>query len=397
MNFRFLFFVFLLFAGIFGTLEVVKAQGIVGVSPGSFSYDNVLRGGYAERLFTITFSGNNDIEVSVEPLGDIRDWIKFSSNKSIVRKDDPWFLSVSIEPPADVPNGNYTGFFRVRTSAVGSAGAPGTASGNVIAVLDAFLQVEITDFEIVQCDARGFEARTIEEGDDLAFEVTIENQGNIRLKPRVLVDMWDQEQIDIVKNIEFTGKEVLPTREEKFIFRSSSDDLEIGQYWIDMLAVQCGEKETLTMDILEIGSLRANGVIKEIIAPVWTTVDETIPMFVIFENNGEKEVDARFIGQINLGDRIVQTLESEVSSFEVGETSNFTFFFTPRQEGRYVVSGRVLYDKKRTFEAGKVINVKGKEIGIKQIGLYALYGLVILVILYLYYRIRKERKRMMGR
>ena len=33
----------------------------------------------------------------------------------------------------------------------------------------------------------------------------------------------------------------------------------------------------------------------------------------------------------------------------IGETNDFEFYFTPQEPGKYVVSGRVYYDGKKTF------------------------------------------------
>ena len=55
--------------------HLVSAQGIVGVSPGSYGFKEVLRGGYAERSFTVTLSKDEPVKVSLEPLGEIKNWI----------------------------------------------------------------------------------------------------------------------------------------------------------------------------------------------------------------------------------------------------------------------------------------------------------------------------------
>lgn len=370
--------------------EAVLAQGIIGVSPSNYKYDSVLRGGYAERDFVVTFSNENQVLVSIELLKEAGAWIFIEDNSSFVSRNNPWRFAVAVKPPADTPNGNYTGVLRIKVSPVGSEAATGHATGNVLAVLDVLIEVEITDIEILRCTATNFNAVSSEKGDDLVFSVDVLNSGNVRIKPHADIDLWDQEQISIVKSKEFIGREVLPTREENLIFRIPTKDLDIGQYWADFYILDCFDSQFLTLDVYEPGTLRAQGILKEIIAPINMFVGDTDQITVIFQNIGEKEVEAYFKGQINLGEKIVQVLESEKLITAVNSLSNFTFFFTPSKSGRYVVSGKVFYDKKRTFESSAVINAVKYGAGFLD---YIIYALILATAIYFYYRIRKERRK----
>ncbi len=377
--------------------SAATAQGIVGVSPSNYKYDQVLRGGYAERVFTISYSGDDPVEASIEPLGNIAEWITFEDNSSIISRDDPWRPVVAVEPPSDIPNGNYTGFFRIRTTSIGDDGQQGHATGNILAVLDVAIEVNIVDNEIIQCHATNFGATSVEQGDDIVFGADILNEGNVRLRPRMLVDLWDQEQISIVKSTEFLGKEILPTRQERISFEVPTDDLEVDQYWAEISAVDCFDSSTLTLDVYEPGALRAQGVLREIMAPVWMDEGDTSQILALFDNTGEKEVDAQFRGEIKLGDKIVQVLESETISVPIDSSTNFSFFFTPQKPGRYVVSGRIFYDKKRTFESSKVINVRGTGISLRTILIILAYLIVAALILLMYFKVRKERRKFMDK
>ncbi len=47
-----------------------------------------------------------------------------------------------------------------------------------------------------------------------------------------------------------------------------------------------------------------------------------------------------------MGNKIIQILESENSLVDMGESNTFKFYFTPKIQGKYIVSGRVFYDEK---------------------------------------------------
>ena len=387
-------FIVLILAIIFPFMGNVSAAGVVGVSPGNVIFENVLRNGYAERFITITIDSENPINILTEPRGEIESWLEIPSNLT-VSKDDPGRLLIAVSPPTDIPNGNYTGFLRISTEALNEGGAEGHAVSAVRAVLDVAITVEITDLEILQCRANNFEAFSAEKGDEARFDINIFNNGNIRLRPNVVIDIWDQDQIGIVKTVELKGEEILPTREERLSFNLETNDLDLDQYWAEVNVVECFSSETLTFDVLEPGALKAEGILLKIFSKAWSEVDETIPIVADFKNTGEKDLDAKFKGEITREGRIVQVIESEEAIVPIGQATNFTFFFTPQKAGRYVASGRIFYDKKRTFESSTIINIGPKKFGFKQVILTVLYIAIFFVIAILFYKIRKERGRYM--
>jgi hypothetical protein len=374
-------------------LESVSAANIIGVSPGNIDFKNVLRGGYAESYITITLSSEEPVLIEFEPRGDIKDWLEYTPQNITVMKSKPGKIVLSIKPPTDIPNGNYTGFFRVLTSALGTAGSEGHATGVIRAVIDVAISVEVTDIEVLKCGAGGFSVQSVEKGDDIKFNLIVSNNGNIRLKPKVLVDIWDQDQISVVKSEQFTGEEILPTKDGTSILKVSSKDLEIGQYWADVSVPDCYAKETLTFDVLEPGALTANGILFGINAPFISETGDTIPITAAFKNIGEKEVGAKFEGKITQDGKIIQLLKSDVTNVPISQATNFTFFFTPKKSGKYLASGRVFYDKKRTFESSAVMNVLSKKIGTKEIVLALVYISLIILIALLYFKIRREKRR----
>ena len=47
----------------------------LGISPASLTFDNVMRGGYAESGFVVSSDSKDLINVSFETYGEISDWI----------------------------------------------------------------------------------------------------------------------------------------------------------------------------------------------------------------------------------------------------------------------------------------------------------------------------------
>jgi hypothetical protein len=364
----------------------------IGVSPATIHFDNVLRGGYAEKTVTITIDSTEPVKVSLAPRGDITEWLSFKEMNFEVSKGKPYYLKITLQPPIDIPNGNYSGFLRITTASKGTA-VEGQATGIVNAALDLYIEADITDVQYTSCRAWGFNVQSAEKGDNVIFNLDVSNDGNVRLSPTIKIDVWNQDKTQIVKHIDYSEDMIIPTTEKQLIIKMDSSDLDIGQYWADVTSVECYSSDTLTFDVLEPGALKAQGTLLSVTSPPWIKVGDTTLIEALFENNGEKSVDARFKGEITLGNKIIQILESESSSVDIGKLDTFKFYFTPKKEGRYIVTGIVLYDGKRTFEKSTVINVEKKGFGWSTIKMPLIYLLLIIAIAYLAYRIRKEEKR----
>lgn len=375
---------------------VVDAANVVGVSPGTVYFKDVLRGGYAERYLTITTpSLDEGVFIQAKPRGEIASWLQFSENFT-VSKDSPGKMLVSIRPPADIPNGNYTGFLRISTGALG--GMPsGQAVTAVRAVLDVAIEVQITDVEVQSCTASAFNVNSAEKGDDVVFDFNVYNQGNIRLNPLVVFEVWDQDQISIVKSFEFRPDDLLPTKEQMVHYRMPTQDFETGQYWVNVKVPDCFSEGLLTFDVLEPGALKSDGVLIRVYSFPWAQVGDTIPVIAEFKNIGEKSVNAKFKGQITLDGKIERIIESDELAVPVSRVENFTFYFTPSKPGSYVARGRVFYDKKRTFEASGVFNIKPDAFSIKNVLLVVVYVFLMAAIAFLLYKIHNERKKYSGK
>ena len=364
----------------------------IGVSPANVYFKDVLRGGYAERIVTITVDSEEPTKISLEPRGEIVDWVSFEEKEFEVSRNKPYYLKIILQPPVDIPNGNYTGFLRVTTSSK-NKGVEGQATGVINAALDLYLEVKITDVEFSSCRAWDFQVESVEKGDDILFKVKVLNEGNVRLYPTIKIDMWDQERTELVKQVEFSEDMIIPTTEKELNIKVESSDMNLGQYWAEITSIECYAAQTLTFDILEEGALKAQGNLLRISSPTWIKVDDTTIIEALFENTGEKNVNARFKGEITLGSRVIQILESELSSVSIGEIETFKFYFTPRKEGKYIVTGMVFYDGKRTFEKSTVINVEKKGFDIGVIRTILIYLILLIVIAYLAYKIKKEKRR----
>ncbi len=372
----------------------------IGVSPGRIEFKNMLKDGYAEQYVTISTSIPEDVRTHYEVSGEVKNWLRFDPpNESFVMsKTKPYKLKIIATTPSDAATRTYVGEITFVTDAL--AGVSGGMGSAVRAAIISKTVVDITDKQILMCRAGGLDFKDTEEGKPIEFYASVYNDGNVRLRPVFVIEVWDQMQENIIFSKELVGDEILPTTRGEYLFEIENN-LKIGQYWVNVLVrsedvslKDCWVSDFLTFSVFERGTILDKGVLEKVSSKTWAFVGEIIPITALFRNEGEKSVDARFKGKITLEDEIVEVLESDELRVLPGESVELTTYFTPKEAGRYVVTGRVLYNNKLTFEKGTIINVNYAQRfeGIKLIPIFS-YILILVIILFLIYKIRKERKK----
>ena len=392
------FFVFIIFIAL-NSILISEVYGVsLGVSPGRVNFNNLLKDGYAEQYVTISTSLNDRVTAHFDISGDIADWVNFEPEEKefAMSYEEPYRLKVIVTPPGDVAVGAYYGTLTYTTDQLGSVN---TGMGSAIrAEVISTIEIRITDEQIIGCRAGAIQIADVEEGYPLELRFSVENKGNVRLRPVVILEVLDQLQKSVVISKELVGEEVLPTTLKNYVM-VIDDQLEAGQYWASVTIKStdennqdCMTQKLITFSVVERGGIADQGTLEKVSSKTWVFVGEIIPIIATFYNNGERNVDARFKGEVVKDENIVKLLESDALRVNPGENVELTTYFEPQDPGRYVVNGRVLYNNKLTFEKGTIINVNSppKVEGIKIIPII-LYLAILMIILVLIHRIRKEK------
>ena len=340
---------FVLCIAVFLITHSYHAEAIsIGISPGRVKFDGVLRGGYSERIVTLSTGGEDELAASFKAQGEIKDWLKFDPNSTTltISKGKPFKLKVIVQPPSDIRIGNYSGSIEFVTEAVG--GGPGRAGALVKTAVTLLVNVEVTGKQTVSCRAGAFTFNDAEIGFPFEFSYDIINDGNVRLKPVVTFDIWDQMQEKLLLTKDVTGDEVLPTTERK-ITGMLTNTLAENQYWVNMKIDTCKSSSLATFSVVEKGGIIDKGELREILNKPWAQTNETVQITAKFQNTGKRSVSAKFKGAIRLDDRIVKLIETDEVIVPIGESSDFDIFFAPQLPGRYTIAGRVIYNKKLTY------------------------------------------------
>ena len=367
---------------------------VIGVSPSIVKFSNMLKDGYAERRITISTSIVEPVNAHFETEGEIGDWIALTDDEFVFSKDSPYIFTLIMQPSEDAKNGNYSGILRMTTDEI--ATVERGAGSSVIAQVGLLLYVEVIGDEIIDCRAGAISITSAEIDDPFLVRATVHNDGNVRLRPQIIVDVWDQYKTKIVFSHTFLGDQILPTR-SKDLIKEIENDLETGQYFADILVKECGVTKKSTFDIVEKGQIADSGQLIGIRTNDISYAREPMPIVPVFRNLGNRKVLAQFKGEIRdlQTDKIVKILESDQLEVEPRAVIEFKMFFIPEDESEYQVSGRVIYNNKITFdEKSKVVKVvKSESRGFSWVILFILYIIIGFLIVIMLGKIKKARKK----
>lgn len=387
-------------------LLLIPSVSAIGISlnPADISIADLRKGGYAERYYTIGTSSTENLNVSIlrDNNYEITDWLTFEPNVDsfIISNSKSMRLKMIIQPPVDIPNGNYQGIIRFKVESDRSFGGQ---TGSVIEVgVGSKLSFNVSDNEILKCQVTNGRITNAEQDNPIKFSFRMTNLGNTIVRPDLYIEIWDKEQKNIVKTYSERIEEIKPTVSNDRIINMDTFDLDIGQYFANIKIDRCNYLDTKTFDILRIGELSVSGTLIQIKNKVWNNVGDNIDIFAVFENSGEA-VTALFKGAIMLDDEIIEVLESGNVEVGKGETIEIPLVFEPKKSGRYIVKGRIHYNNKQTFEKSNVINVNPKDVNYDGTTLdvlpsqtestyiyYIIIGIMILIMLIL---IRKRNRK----
>ena len=321
----------------------------IGASPASIQFPDILRNGYAE--FAVTVSTNSDEIVfgHVETTGDISSWISFIPNSTgfNVTINKPTTIIAVVQPPPDVQTGSYEGRLTIVGDETSSIAGRAGSIVKISVILP--MKVAVIGEQKLSCTAGAFEFEDAEEGLPLVFWATVKNTGNVRLNPLVKLSIWDKSQGKVIMTKELQGRLVMPTRTERFSI-ATDQTLGVGQYWADVSTPQCGAQQLLTFSIVEKGGIADKGELTEINVPPKVTVGETTTITAVFYNSGKSTVIAQLKGTVKKDGKVAGLISSDQIEVEPGKVEKLVAYFTPTEQGKYTVAGRVTYNNKLTFE-----------------------------------------------
>lgn len=365
----------------------------IGVNRASVNFDDVLRGGYAETVITVTTDSPELVSAEVLMEGEASAWITFSSREFNFSRDKPYQLHVIAQPPLDTRIASYQVNLSVITGSLGYNG-DGRMGTSTRASFRIPLNIQMTGTERVACTVGGVNVFDTEVGDPLQVEVSVLNRGNVRVNPRVDIEIFDRLRAESLgTNTQLLGVSILPTLTEQRS-RLYEFDLDPNQYWAQISVPECGYSNLLTFDVLEPGGIKDDGDFIRIEAPAWAETGDIIEINAVFRNRGPRAVRASFKGTISSVEtgEIVKVIDTDEYIVDPDITAELETFFNPLIGGQYRVNGKVYYNSKLTAERETIINVNGSPIEKRMTSTTLIIMVMVIVILALMIMIKRRRQ-----
>jgi len=337
----------------------------VGVSPGDITFQDLMRGGYAEDTIMVSTSGNESLNVTITAREIAGGWMTFEPNSLVLDPNSAVSIKVTMHPPEDIPNGVYEGIVSVSVRPIKAASLGPGAGLAVGAAAAVKITANVTDIEIKALSVKDITITDVEEFQPTEIRVTAANTGNVRIRPRVHIDIYDQLQSSILKSLDYSDTEMLPTSEAIMLILMPLDGLTLGQYWasitvyLDNTAVS---NRVLTFDYLERGSLRVKGLFNSISAGAWVQAGDLVRMNASFTNIGQMITTARARFEVYLDDALKEVVESDELQVDISETKDIVAYYKPEVEGRYEIKCLITYSKKITEWKSTILNVRPKPV-----------------------------------
>ena len=365
----------------------------IGISPAELYFDNVLKGGYAEGEVAVSTSSETPVNFVIAAKGSIKDWIDFEPSENLTfSKNDMRRITVIVKPPENVANGVYTGTIIASTEPTQLDGE-GVGVG-VTAGTTSDVSIRITGEEIKKASVQSIKVSDTEEGFPVEFSVSILNEGNVIIQPLIEIEITKKGESEILKSVSHSQTSVLPTKMNIIRVKIGTEGLKIGEYSAKVKVFLDGEKlseETLYFSILERGTLSKKGVLQKIWNEPWAIAGDIVKIDAYFENAGELLFTAKFKGEIYMGDKLFEIVESEELEVPIGKTVIMSAYFRPGLPGQYVVRGHVIYGGKTTETKESFINVNPKQEGTSPQGVnYALVAVAIMAVFIIIILLKKK-------
>lgn len=347
---------------LFASSQVFSAASI-GLSPGAAKFEGVLRSGYSEKTITLSTSSETPLNCEITATGPAEKWFSYSAGKNFVLNPrSHQTLTIMVEPADDAPNGFYEGYITIVIKP--NASVSGGMGSQISTGVSLKYSVEVSDVEkrhYAVSNVYITNDGTTEERMPIEFSVSLNNDGNVRLTPRIVIQLLSEDKTEVLGTSEYSNKLILPTTKQDFLI-TVPHNLSLGKYWAKFTAYlddKIVSDNVLPLEILERGSLRVRGTLVQVsLNKIWVYTGEIVEINASFKNDGVVSTPVVFKGRALLDGTVEGLIESDEVEAAPGETVDLTTYFTPKKPGRYTITGKASFSKKQSTEKSSILNVR---------------------------------------
>ncbi len=335
----------------------------IGLSPSDIRFSGMYRGGYAERYFTVSNPGDEDVAVNIAVTGEIERWASIDPQRFILPGKAFAVFKVTVQPPGDTPNDIYTGQMMVVGKPISTL-EEGASQVAVASAVAASISVEVSDVQNLQFRVEGASIGETEECRSIIATMNIRNTGNVRVTPHIVFDITDSGGRP-VEHYVHDASEILPTLASAEMINipnrpEGGNCIPQGSYKVAVNSYAGStlmDKSLLDLNIRPRGQLTISGELIEVLAPTNVSIGETARIDGVFKNTGQLPVSARLAIEVLSGGSIVDTISGDYKDVGLGSIDKLTAYWRPSSPGKYVLRSKAVFEEHETTTRDAVIDV----------------------------------------
>lgn len=315
----------------------VWAQGL-GVSPAKLDL-SILRGHQGSLHFTAFNPTDHPIDFVVYNK-ELSSWFEFEPTQGSIAPNSYKEIKVMVKPDELASNGIYDTLIYVGLDRDKSKEGVALDIGTAIKT-----KLKVTGKQIISVYVRNIKVENAEQDGQAVFAFDLQNNGNVKLKPYVLIKI--KRNMVVINEFLTELEEILPGENKKMYAEWSTANKEVGVYdaFVQVMVNQkVVAEKILGFDVLPYGMIDANGELVEL--KINGNNEGLVKVSGLFKNTGNTAVKAKLMGEIYSKDSLIGKFESEpllVASLETIELDAYI-----KAEDGYQIKAHVLYNQKQT-------------------------------------------------
>lgn len=331
--------------------------GSLSVGPTVVHIPNALRG--AEYRTTIFLYNNNDFDenVTFNATESINDMISFyaindTSNKLeyiIVPKNSISKVYMELKIPENLSNGNYSGtiFVMQQTQKIDNNSKGNYSTVNIVIPINVTFNVVGT--ENLNLTVYKITTRNTEINYPLEIRIFFNNTGNVIAIP--IINITFTKDGMYIDKLQSTDKIQPQTIHTKLMIWNTTG--KIAGHYIAHITITLRSKiimmKNLSFQLLPPGTFTRKGELKSLSYSGTIGKNKIIKILAKFQNTGEIETKAKFVGEVYLNGQLIDTIESEELSVPAFSSATLiSYLRLGKETGEYTIKGFVIYEGKKT-------------------------------------------------
>lgn len=383
--------IFLIFIFLINSVYAIN----INIEPTNVNFDNVLSSGRSEKTILIYTDSEAPIKVSTSIRGELKDWIKITSQTDFsTSKNLPLKLKLLVNPTSNIENKVYNGELIINILNQETPKISTYIGDNTIFIP---ISLQISNQEIKKVDVKNIIIRDIEEDKPFDVQSTITNLGNKESKIEIEIEIEIENSQGLVDSLLLNY--IVIESEDDQIFSDNIDmDLGIGDY-IAKIKVTSNEvtirEYNKNFKVLESGSLLKKINLVKVVNDERIHIGDYIRANIYLENVGEVSTFSKFKGKVYLGNSLIQEIESNEIYISIGEVKYVFTEFTPSSIGEYKIVGQIFYEDTATDEKEFTVKVVPESELLEPTPLatqWIIIALLGIVALFIYFRRKTNMK-----